>query len=770
MNSLRSAGSVARLSPLSLLLLCWPLLADPLVVQPGDTLRGLAAQHLGDAELWPELLQANDLASVAELRPGMELRLPAAEIVTTQQLLVAVQETIQQANRLRARLFAPREIHAAVSLRDQALELRRQRRWKEALQQIQEAERMADEALRICEEKRNVTAEAQLVDRRGGVERRRPRDTAWHNLALHDNVTEGERIRTLADSSAELLFRDASRLRMDANSQLVIQEMRSNLLESRQQAKVSLVSGDLYAVLGGNPQRDSFDLDIPGIRLAGSSQDFYVSREEEGTKLANYQGELEVESGAARVTLAENEGVAVDGEGISGKRDLLPLVRGLEPPDREVFYQDRPQVQWQAVEGADHYLVELAADAAFNRLLQSHKVTASEVTLRALEEGSYFWRVAAVDAEGFPGPRSLGRGLQVVFDTQPPYLALYHPAEGAVIMLSPLRVSGTVEPGAQLQIAGELITPDESGNFSWTLLPQEGENQLDLVATDAAGNRTELTRGYRYQPEPELFVELDEGLARDPDGELVALVDGGHLRGRTLPHGRVEMRLEDGRRLASVAADANGQFSLTLPAAQELWSFSLNLTSVAGQQLQRALTIRRVESLPALFFDPEPPVRSAQPQLQLGGRVAGVALWLGGEPVPLQQGTFQIDYPLQEGVNQLVLRVADHYGHQREIRRWVVRDQQPPTVRRSTIRSQQVGGRTQLEILVTAEDESPLRATAPYTLHAGEFSYSGWLRLDGDGLRYRGLVELPVQGRLRPVRAEVEVSDLLGNRRSVRVE
>jgi nucleoid-associated protein YgaU len=49
------------------------------IVQPGDTLRGLAARFLGDARRWPEIFQANrDVISDPNLiRPGMRLVIPA---------------------------------------------------------------------------------------------------------------------------------------------------------------------------------------------------------------------------------------------------------------------------------------------------------------------------------------------------------------------------------------------------------------------------------------------------------------------------------------------------------------------------------------------------------------------------------------------------------------------------------------------------------------------------------------------------------------------
>jgi hypothetical protein len=73
-------------------------------------------------------------------------------------------------------------------------------------------------------------------------------------------------------------------------------------------------------------------------------------------------------------------------------------------------------------------------------------------------------------------------------DTTPPDLELTSP-DGAVIAGEPLTVAGTTEPGATVEVAGTSTTAGEDGSFE-VVLDQAPEGDLQLVAIDAAGNRT----------------------------------------------------------------------------------------------------------------------------------------------------------------------------------------------------------------------------------------------------------------------------------------
>ena len=91
-------------------------------------------------------------------------------------------------------------------------------------------------------------------------------------------------------------------------------------------------------------------------------------------------------------------------------------------------------------------------------------------------------------------------------DTVPPTLHLTTPPSGAVQSKSPVKVTGTTEPGATVKgVAGgasatAIATGD--GRFALALAPADGPVTLRLTATDAAGNATGLKRGFLADATP----------------------------------------------------------------------------------------------------------------------------------------------------------------------------------------------------------------------------------------------------------------------------
>ena len=108
--------------------------------------------------------------------------------------------------------------------------------------------------------------------------------------------------------------------------------MRANLLEDTGEAKVSLVKGDVFALLADSKKNDRFHLDIPGVKTKVDSKYFWVGRDKQVTRFANYDGKLEISSAGSKVILKKNQGsVILHNKKPTSPRELLTRPKLLKP-------------------------------------------------------------------------------------------------------------------------------------------------------------------------------------------------------------------------------------------------------------------------------------------------------------------------------------------------------------------------------------------------------------------------------------------------------
>ena len=318
-------------------------------LKEGQSLRDLARQHLGDPNLWTEILKASDLASVADAKPGVELRIPVTQVSRAGKAVASALDHIQAATQAGAKVFATDQINEAVALHEQAQARRQAGDWDAAIKLAGGAEKAADKALEAAAKARDAAVEALLSDRQGEVEGRRPRDLDWGDRPVKSVLTEEERVRTLSRSTAQITFRDESRLRLSSNSEAVIMRMRADPLERAQEAKVNLIEGDFYALLAGKSRRKTFELEIPNVDTRINSTNFWVERDRRGSKFTNYDdATLEVASNGASVTLGRNEGTVVRaGQAPSETIGVLAKPELVSPVDDGTIFNAGAVLAWK---------------------------------------------------------------------------------------------------------------------------------------------------------------------------------------------------------------------------------------------------------------------------------------------------------------------------------------------------------------------------------------------------------------------------------------
>lgn len=92
--------------------------------------------------------------------------------------------------------------------------------------------------------------------------------------------------------------------------------------------------------------------------------------------------------------------------------------------------------------------------------------------------------------------------LNISYINTPPSLTIISPADGQSFSKdqNSIEVGGTTDSQVRVTVNDFWAITDQSNRFSYTLPLKSGDNQIKIVATDQAGNKTEKTVKVTYNP------------------------------------------------------------------------------------------------------------------------------------------------------------------------------------------------------------------------------------------------------------------------------
>ncbi|MFV0513560.1 MAG: FecR domain-containing protein [Jhaorihella sp.] len=610
---------------------------------------------------------------------------------------------------------------------------------------------------------RDRSAEAVLSDVQGAVEGRAPAEARWSGRDLNDILVEFERLRTLSSSTAQVTFRDLSRLRLNANSNATIQRMRSDALTGGEVTKVSLAEGDFYALLNQLSERNTFEIDVPGIETTTRSADFWVKNDASGARFVNYdEPGLEVSRDGRTETLGQGEGLVVSGRG-SERAQVLDSPLPMAPEPGAVIHADTAVLGWQAYEGAEAYWLEVASDPGFNHMQVSEwGIRATGFQARGLPPAQYHWRVAALDRLGLPGEWSTPRDFILRQDATPPFLTLLSPAPGTIVAQSRIEVLGASEPDAAVEMNGQALKLGGDGSFLSPMLLKPGENRITLRATDAAGNSSTREGTVIYRHAAAVEIALSPAIPR-LNGALAARSDQLSVAAQTdaEPGAAVQVRDATGGLAVQTRVASDGSVQFVVPVEPGERRYVIEVLAPGGAVEGRLeFGAMRDSDAPVVSLDQPPPRATSETVVALAGTAGdAVRLELDGTAVPLRDGRFDLSLTLVPGPNGFDLVASDAVGNVSLARLSTLLDVEPPELLRADLsRPEGAGGPIRLQI--EARDESGLRQAAPFVIRVGDGERSGFLRCDAQtGICSATLP--PESGTLAIV--EIAIEDYAGN-------
>ncbi|MBZ4420915.1 FecR domain-containing protein [Myxococcus sp. RHST-1-4] len=223
----------------------------------------------------------------------------------------------------------------------------------------------------------------------------RPRTTG-------DALYAGELLLTGKGARAELALADGSTVRLmeDGMLRLGALELMANL---RRKVQLELLRGTVETVAAPGGEGSIFEVRTRGAVAGVRGTQFRVSAQEDGiSRLETLEGRVGLIAKKGDLDVVGGYGSRAMPDGATEPpRPLLVAPTMVDP--RDGTFPVAPKLTWAAVSGARRYRVEVARTADFGAGVRTYDARGAELEVPDLGEGKWFWRVLAVDADGFIG-------------------------------------------------------------------------------------------------------------------------------------------------------------------------------------------------------------------------------------------------------------------------------------------------------------------------------------------------------------------------------
>lgn len=274
-------------------------------------------------------------------------------------------------------------------------------------------------------------AKARVVAVQGSATASTGRNDPPSQVAQGMELGIGTVLRTGKDATLSLEFADGSRLLLQGDSELQLDQMsrygKSGMVDTRLRLQRGRITNTVKPSPGAAP---GFIVDTPNASSAVRGTKFRMDSGSERTKTEVVEGNVAVNAGRNGTLVRKGYGTVV----AAGQAAPIRAVKLLPPPDLSGLPPTvngmRAQLRWPALEGAQRYRVEISRTAGFDTLLVDIEVPGASATLPVLEDGTHFLRVRAIDARGLEG-HDASAVFQAETLPEPPFTIA--PAAGSMV-------------------------------------------------------------------------------------------------------------------------------------------------------------------------------------------------------------------------------------------------------------------------------------------------------------------------------------------------
>jgi hypothetical protein len=412
----------------------------------------------------------------------------------------------EQMEKARALPHAPRvkdELELASARLDQARTFLRTGSHQEAVAAAQEVQAAAK---RLISGMATARGDVAILECGGKVEIQRAARANWEPARSGMQLFEGDFIKTGTSGGADVVAADGTMYRIRPDT--LFEVHRSSVVASgpeddKRRSEIKFIVGTVD-VNTGEGSRSIVRTDAATADIAQRSSVGLDVDQTKSTGLSTYRGQATLSTGESKVTLRERErAVAQAGTGTISAKVRLPETPVLQRPDENAAFDPRKkapvEMRWSAVKEATRYRLQIAHSRLFipdSLIVDLSDRVRNEATVTVNEEGTFFWRVAALGKGNLASEWSAPRKFKVqaaqaaaggAAEGAGPGLALQRPQVTGTVVI----VTGKADAGASVTVNGEPAETDPSGTFRKVIsFAKEGLNAVEVRATDGAGNQT----------------------------------------------------------------------------------------------------------------------------------------------------------------------------------------------------------------------------------------------------------------------------------------
>lgn len=200
------------------------------------------------------------------------------------------------------------------------------------------------------------------------------------------------------------------------------------------------------------------------------------------------------------------------------KEKVKPTIAVTYPTDSATITSATPTITWTVTDddsGIDEATIAIKIDSG---TYVTSGITTTAITKgfkcsykvpTSLSNGVHSFSLKVSDHDGNAATEVV---TSFTVDTVPPALTITSPADGLITNEESLTVSGTTNDATSTPVTvtvnGTPVTVQTNGSFTTTITLKSGANTITVIATDAAGLKTTITRTVTLDTGAPVFQEI----------------------------------------------------------------------------------------------------------------------------------------------------------------------------------------------------------------------------------------------------------------------